>query len=306
MPEVNITCPICTVTHPVQLTDAQARSEAPFVFQCPDLDRRHRLMSFYVETRRSFFKTDEPIDESDDMFRHLKAELGEHDFDSKFARWKQIDYPPLGLIDEYPEKLSQIINTFSVGYSYPAVTSACCLAERILNRLVLRCRDHFKSHPDYKKIYRKDSFDDWGRMLDLIEDWTLIPQKAISLFRELMPVRHETIHYNKAYDFDAVAPDAVNKLIAAVTEVFGVTNRKDIFLVFDIPGEVWVRSEAEALPFVKEFVIPHCYFAHAVHDIDFAVGKVTERLGKTGPLTDHEFVELRKASEKAPPPEEVA
>lgn len=69
-------------------------------------------------------------------------------------------------------------------------------------------------------------------------------------------------------------------------------------MVFDVPGEVWIRSEAQALPFVKEFVIPHCYFAHAVHEIDFSAGKITERLGATGPLTDHEFVELRKAKGK--------
>ncbi len=233
MPEIDITCPTCLATHSIELTDAQARSEEPFVFQCPDLDRRHRLMSYYVDTRRGFFDADHLIDEANDLTKRLKAELGENEFDVKFQRWKQIDYPPLGLIDEYPAKITQIINSFSMGYSYPAVTSACCLAERILNRLILRCRNHFKSHPEYKKIYRKDSFDDWERMLFLIEDWDLIPKKAIKLFRELMPIRHQSIHYNESYDFDSVALVVVNKLIAAVTEVFGVINRKDIYLVFN-------------------------------------------------------------------------
>ena len=227
-------------------------------------------MNFYVETRRSFFETANQFDEQNDMFLHLKSELGEHDFDAKFTRWREIDYPSLGLLDEYPEKLTQIINTFSMGYPYPTVTSACCLAERILNRLILRCRHHFATHAAYKKIHRKNSFDDWGRMLDIIEAWTLVSPKAINLFRELMPIRHATIHYNAGYDFDAIASHAVNTLIAAVTEVFGVTNRKDIFMVFDVPGEVWVRSGAASLPFVKEFVLPHCYHAHAVHDFDFS------------------------------------
>lgn len=301
MPEVTITCPVCAALHSVELTEAQSTSEEPFIIQCPDLDRRYRLINFYVDSRRGFFKPDHPVDQTDNMFAHIKAELGEQDFDAKFKRWKQVDYPPLGLIDEYPEKLSQIINTFSIGYAYPAVTSACCLAERVLNRLVLRCRDHFKSHPEYKRIYRKDSFDDWGRMLDLIEAWSLVPVKAIGLFRELMPIRHQSIHYNEAYDFDAVAADILNKIIAVVTEVFGVMNRKDIYLVFDVPGEVWVRSDAESLPFVVEFVLPHCYHAHAVHDVDFRAGKITERLGRTGPLSDGEFVELRKAADRAPP-----
>jgi hypothetical protein len=81
----------------------------------------------------------------------------------------------------------------------------------------MRCRDHFKNHPDHKKIYRKDSLNDWGYILDLIESWTLIPPKAIGLFRDLMPLRNQTIHYNEAYDFIAIAPFVLNKLIATVT-----------------------------------------------------------------------------------------
>jgi hypothetical protein len=188
-----------------------------------------------------------------------------------------------------------------MGDAYPAVTSSCCLAERIINRLVLRCRDYFKGHPQYKKIYRNDSFDDWDRMLRLIGEWKLIPDKAIELFAELKPVRHATVHYTHRYDFDAVAAKTINDLVAAIAEVFGVLNRPDIYLLFNVPGEVWVRSEAEPLPFVKEFVIPHCYYAHAVHDVDFKERRIriTERLGKLGPLTDAEFVELRKSSREA-------
>jgi hypothetical protein len=85
-------------------------------------------------------------------------------------------------------------------------------------------------------------------------------------------------------------------VIAAITEIFGVINRKDIYLVFDVPGEIWVRHEVEKYPFVKEFVLPHCYYAHAVHDIDFEKKKITERVGKIGPLTDEEFVQLRKTA----------
>jgi hypothetical protein len=110
-----------------------------------------------------------------------------------------------------------------------------------------------------------------------------------------MPIRHESVHYNEGYDFEPVAPVAINKLIAAITEVFGVENRKDIYLIFDVPGELWVRSAAEKQRFVIEFVLPHCYYAHAVHDIDFRTRRIAERLGKTGPLTDEEFVELRKS-----------
>jgi hypothetical protein len=296
MPKTQVVCSVCKNTHTAQITDTQFRGEEGFLFVCPDIDRRYRLANFYVDSRRGFFKSESLIDQQEMVLDNLKAELGRNNFEEKFKRWNQINHPSLGLNEEYSKNLSQIINTYSIGYSYPAVTSACCLAERILNRLVLRCRSHFKSHPKYRKIYQKDSFNDWGLMLELIQDWRLIPPKAIQLFSELMPIRHHSIHYNEDYDFEGIAPDAVNKLIAAITEVFGVINRKDIYLVFDVPGEVWVRSDAEGLPFVREFVISQCYHAHAVHDVDLCERRIVERLGKTGKLSDEEFVELRKLS----------
>ena len=296
MLEVQLRCPVCKQSHTISLTEPQRRGEEPVVILCPDLDRRYRLLNFRVDTRRAFYSEPVLAASAASSTDHLRAELGSQNFDAKFERWMKIDYPPLGVIDEYPGKIEQIINTYCIGYAYPAVTSSCCLAERILNRLVIKSRHHFKSHPDYKKIYRKNSFDDWEKMLGLISEWNLVPARAIECFRELIPIRHQSIHYNERYDFEAVAPATINNLIAAITEVFGVLNRKDIYLLFDVPGEVWVRSEAQCLPFVKEFAVPHCYYAHAVHDLDMKQGRITERLGKTGPLTDEEFVLLRTES----------
>lgn len=300
MPELTFVCQTCGDKHSVQLTDEQAKPATRLIIACPSVDRRYRLTGFFVDTRRGFFDTPVAAKFAEDETQHLRRELGSENFDEKFARWKNIKYPPIGLIEEYPEKITEIINSYAMGYWYPSVTSACCLGERILNRLVLKCRDYFKGHPDYKKIYNKDSFDNWDRMLGLIEDWKLIPPQAIELFGQLAPIRNDTVHYNDGYDFKAVAETVVNKLIAAVTEVFGVMNRTDIYLVFDVPGEVWVRSTADKTPFVREFVLPHCYYAHAVHDID-ANRRIVEKLGKVGPLTDVEFVELRKASTTSPP-----
>jgi len=293
MPKIQLVCPTCKQKHFLNVTDSQATGKDPINLLCPDLDRRYRLMGFYIDTIRGFYSNPVLKEQADLNTEHLKAILGHENFEQKFERWLKIEYPPLGLIDEYPDKITQIINTYSSGYFYPAVTSACCLAERILNRLILRTRDHFKSNHHYKKLYRNESFDDWGKMITIINDWRLIPERAIGIIKELMPIRHQSIHYNETFNFEAVASGVINKPISAITEIFGVINRKDIYLVFDVPGEIWVRNEAQKHPFVKEFVLPHCYYAHAVHDIDFDKKKITERLGKTGLLTDKEFVQLR-------------
>lgn len=296
MINVDVACPVCGQKHTISVSEKQNQGEEAINFLCPSLDRRYRLVQSYVDTRRRIFDSPELEELTAEIEEQLKAELGSTDFMNKFERWKKIDYPPIALIDRYAYKIQQIISTYCLGCFYPAVTSTCCLAERILNRFVLKTRDYFKSHPEYKKIYRKSSFDDWGKMLDLIADWQLVPENAVSLFRELMPIRHESIHYNEDYDFESIAPVAINKLIAAVTEIFGVENRKDIYLVFDVPGEVWVRSAVENQPFVVEFIRPHCYYAHAVHDIDPTARRINERLGKTGSLTDEEFIELRRCT----------
>lgn len=295
MPETKIKCPICQCNHSLSISPEQASGKVPIVILCPNLDRRYRLMNFFIDTTRNMFLNLALQKEANEYKDHMRLILGENDFNQKFERWLKIEYPPIGLIEEYPEKIQEIINAYSSGYYYSAVTAACCLAERILNRLIIKTRIHFKSFPHYKKVYNKQSFDDWDRMLKIISDWQLISSKAIDIMKEIKPIRHQTIHYTEAYDFESVAPAVINKLIAAITEIFGVMNRKDIYLVFDIPGEVWVRSKAEELPFVKEFVLPHCYYAHAVHTIDSGSQRIIERLGKTGKLSDDEFVNLRKS-----------
>ena len=293
---VEYSCPVCTKMHKTDATKRQQQGKDPIIVHCPDLDRRYRLSSFFIDSTRATYHNEHLKSQQQPYTEHLKSVFGTDNFDSKFERWLNIDYPALGLIDEYPEKITQIINTYSCGNFYPAVTSACCLAERILNRLILKIKDYYKSSPYYKKIYRKSSFDDWSKMIQILSDWELISKKAIDAFNELLPIRHSSIHYNENYNFENVALKVINNLITAITEVFGVMNRKDIYLVFNIPGEIWVKSEAEDNPFVKEFVLPHCYYAHAVHELDRSNNKIIERLGKTGKLTDQEFIEIRNSN----------
>jgi len=245
MPKIELICPICQQKHILSVTDAQAAGKDPINLLCPDLDRRYRLRGFFIDTLRGFYSSPALKEQADADTEHLKTVLGHNNFEEKLERWLRIDYPPLGLIDEYPQKITQIINTYSAGYFYPAVTSACCLAERILNRLILKTRGHLKNDPNYKRIYRKESFDDWGKMIDIIKDWGLVPEKAIVTMKELMPIRHQSIHYNETFNFEAIAPEVINKLISDITEIFGVINRKDIYLVFDIPGEIWVRQAVQ-------------------------------------------------------------
>ena len=291
--EIVLKCPTCGEKHKALVEESVAAGRKPFNFACPDISRRYRLMSFYIDARRAPFRANPALAKIESEQAPIRFELGDKDFDQKFQRWLSIDYPPLGLIEEYPGKISEIINTYCSGYFYAAMTSAGCLGERILNRLVIKAREHFKETTEYKAIYKKKSFDDWDKMISLLAKWDVITHDAQTAFRKLMPYRHESIHYNDGYDFQGSAPTAINTLIGAITAVFGVINRKDIFWVFDVPGEVWVKSSAETLPFVKEFVLPHCYKAHAIHQLDLENHRISEDGAHIGPLTDGQFIEMR-------------
>lgn len=297
------TCNVCKESHNIQISLAQKEGKEPVYLSCLNVDRRYRLMGFYVDTRRSFFKDTEETDylekEKIDLKKGLIGELGESNFDEKFRRWLEIEYPPLGLIDDYPQKIQEIITAYCSGYFYVASTATGCLGERVLNRLVLKTRKHFTHTKQYKGIHSKESFDDWSKMINLLHEWQIIPESTAKIFTELMPYRHQAIHYNEKYDFEKNAPIAINLLIKGITEIFGVINRTDLFWVFNIPGEVWVKSEKEPDPFVKEFVLPHCYRAHAIHEIDFETKRIIEDNPKLGKLSDEEFISLRKQKNNA-------
>ena len=104
MVQLTLTCNVCEQEHQVEVEHWEPGQSISF--KCPDVDRRYRLSGFFVDGRRGLLGVKEFADE--EMSR-LRDELGGRDFDAKLERWKSIDYPPIGLIDEYPQKIAEII-----------------------------------------------------------------------------------------------------------------------------------------------------------------------------------------------------
>src|SRR5687767_4018243 len=136
MPNLNYQCNVCGETHVATLTDEQAKPGTAVRVICSRVDRRYRLANFFVNSVRSMYNSPVGKDYADADRDRLRAQFGSDKFDAKFARWKNIETPPIGLSDdEYPLMIEEVINAYAFGYSYAAVTSCSCLAERILNRL---------------------------------------------------------------------------------------------------------------------------------------------------------------------------
>src|SRR3972149_6553409 len=91
--------------------------------------------------------------------------------DPKKENFIAIDSKPFSILAFHNRFFEQIRTSFIIGSYYPALTGACALGERILNHLILTLRDDFKNSPEYKKIYRKKSFDDWDVPISILASW---------------------------------------------------------------------------------------------------------------------------------------
>ena len=90
-----------------------------------------------------------------------------------------------------------------MGAYYPALTAACALGERILTYLMLNLRDDFKAHPQYKRVYRRESFEKWDLAIDTLEVWDVLLPEVVTSFRELRDRRNKAIHFRPEVDQNA-------------------------------------------------------------------------------------------------------
>jgi hypothetical protein len=113
------------------------------------------------------------------MKQELVRLFGEAASEHKLKNFADLGPKGLSMIAFHNRFFEQVRVAFVVGAYYPALTGACALGERILNYLILALRDDFKHTPEYKHVYRKESFDDWSDAIDSLEAWdVLLPDAA--------------------------------------------------------------------------------------------------------------------------------
>lgn len=290
--EKTLNCEKCGQEHKIKidvskLTNGQKAGLEPVLnnFVCPNLAVMYRVRSFAIDTRVSIFKEKALINEHKNLETSLKLDWGENNFNDKVARFKKLDLAILGVPDEYYDLMKPIISSYCCGYYYPAMTSAGALGERILNRLLINTRDYFKSSKHYKKIWKKQSFEQWEIPIKILLEWKIITSEVADLFSKLKKYRNDATHYNDNYNFETNSHEAIKILASVIDLQFNYMNRKDLLWVFNVPGEILVRSEFTEDPFVKEFILPHCNL-----EVPTEHEKVLLK-----PFTDEEFIEIRNS-----------
>ncbi len=130
----------------------------------------------------------------------IRSEFGELNDAVKLRNYIEMGAKPISVLAFHNKFFEQIRHSFVTCSYYPALTGTCALGERILNHLVLALRDDFKSTSEYKRVYRKESFDQWELPIDTLEAWNVLLPKAAEDFRRLRNYRNEAIHFRPEVD----------------------------------------------------------------------------------------------------------
>lgn len=97
----------------------------------------------------------------------LEAQYGKLDLEAKIKNFTEFGVLPFSVIAFHNRFLRQTRDAFTIGAYYPALTGTAALGERILNQLLIRLRGYYTGTPEFKKVYNKDSFQDWEAAIDV-------------------------------------------------------------------------------------------------------------------------------------------
>lgn len=270
--------------------------------------KRYRILTYDFDTRARILSM--PIEESwepqvkevctrskQQIIEGLLCEYGPLAGDQKIRNFIDFGALPFSIISFHNRFLRQVRNAFVVGSYYPALTGTCALGERILNHLVLRLRDDFKSTAEYKKVHRKASFDDWDLAIDTLESWGVLLPEAAGTYRQLRDLRHRSLHFQPEVEKNDrdLALEAIRQLSTIVEIQFSGLGPRPWIIPGTRGGVSFVKKSAEGSPFVAKVVLPNCRSVGPFHSLDGGPDNWVVRDEHTyeeREITDDEFVEL--------------
>ncbi|MFQ5883011.1 MAG: hypothetical protein ACE5I9_11180 [Candidatus Methylomirabilales bacterium] len=228
----------------------------------------------------------------------LVWEFGEASAEQKGQNFIDLGPKPLSILAFHNRFFQQIRVSFVMGAYYPTLTASCALGERILNHLILTLRDEFKATPEYRRVYHKDSFDNWDTAIDTLEAWKLLLPQVVVEFRELRDRRNEAIHFRPEVDKSdrTLALGAIGSLGSILGNQFGAFGPQPWFIT-GIPGETYIKKSWENNPFIRKIYLPNCLAVGPKHKVESVVPWVVkdDYQYEEREVTDEEFCILRRA-----------
>lgn len=292
-------CPRCGSNHNVSAEVNEKDIDYKQInFYCPNRKRLFKLINFQFDFTRNENKISDISDE------YIANKYGNSNIDKKRKRWNEASNSNVWIFYDYRNKMNQVVDSYVNGNFYCAITAACCLIERALNILVISLREDYKIPEKYSKVISRDShIQNWEICWATLIEWEIISKNHKSILKKIHRIRNDVCHYNPEFNYEIESKKVIKLVNDFLDSVFGVFNRDDIFHIFKMPGEIWVKEKAQNTPFVKKFVIPHCglmtarslFINHVYHEYDEGCEKISEE----------EFIKIRSDFNKSPRPENV-
>ena len=266
--------------------------------------RRYHPYSFDFDSTAMFLE--EPSEDWEEKVRELhlqnrekiiaglKDRYGVLRHDQVVQNLRDLGPKAFSLISYHNQFYHEAREAFIIGSYYPALVSACALGERILNHLILDLRDDFKSSPHYRRVHRKDSFDDWGFAISVLSDWGILIEGVGDHFLDLGKLRHRSIHFNpETYQVLRTDALAALKLIGDITsKQFGFYGHQPWFIE-GTAGAQFIKSSFETHPFVRRYLIPRSGFVGVFYGMELRNDGHWQHLDMAdygdGVMTDEEF-----------------
>lgn len=242
--------------------------------------RRYRVTNFQLDSRASILTLEIGADWTPEIkaqWETSKQSIREgllHEYGvgrsaEKLKNFVDLGAAPLSIIAYHNHFLAQVRTSFVACGYYPALTGACALGERLLNHLVVDLRGFFKSSPEYRKVYRKSSFDNWELAISALEAWQIFTPEVPKLFRTLAELRNRSVHFMPGLEAEdrTKALAAVQTLSEVIQRQFGSFGTHPWFIP-DIPGAAFIAKAWENNPFIRTVYLPNCVSVSPFHKME--------------------------------------
>ena len=226
----------------------------------------------------------------------LVAEYGATNYHKKIANFKELGAAPFSIVAFHNIFFRQSRDAFVVGAYYPALASACALGERILNHLIIKFREDYRHTPQYKRVYNKNSFDNWFLAIETLESWEIFLPEVANKYKEFKITRDHSIHFNPEIDKNdrEMAMEALGQLKDIINKQFGVLGGQPWY-ISDITYAAFIRKSFEEKPFVKRVILPNCVLVGPKHRLEKRYDKwiaIDDFQYEDREITDNEFADL--------------
>ena len=275
--------------------------------------KRYRVLTFDFDTRANVLglmisegwepHIQEMWRQNQEALRQqLIVQFGVHDATSKLQNFIALGAAPFSVVAFHNDFYRQARSAFITGSYYPSLTGVCALGERVLNHLILTLREDFRGTPEYQRVHRKDSFDNWDLAITTLENWGVLRTQTVVLFRKLRDLRHRTLHFNPATERGTreIALDALRLFHEIVEEQFSAFGDRPWYIPNDT-GISFVRRTAESDAFVARVILPSCTRVGPCHTLQHSEDGNWAALDPIDypecEVSDDKFIELFKRAQ---------